>query len=110
MFEYGTIYGILLIAGYATGIMGIGFILINKYFRKEYFANYIRYGISIFKLIFEGILAGFAVYVMIVHYGRLSQSMFLIHLFGAVLLLADIVISIILKIKIEKKSKSVNKK
>jgi hypothetical protein len=107
MFEYGTIYGILLIAGYATGFMGIGFILLNKFFRREYFANYIRYGISIFKLIFEGIMAGLAVYVMIIHFGRLSQSMFLIHLFGAVLLLADIIISIILKIHIEKKSKRV---
>jgi hypothetical protein len=110
MFEYGTIYGIFLIMGYATGIMGIGFILLNKFFRKEYYANYIRYGISIFKLIFEAIMAGLAVYVIIVHYGRLSQNMFLIHLFGALLLFADIVISIILKIQIEKKSKLVRKK
>ncbi|MDR0987807.1 MAG: hypothetical protein LBL98_08980 [Ruminococcus sp.] len=110
MFELGTIYGVLLIAGYATAIMGIGFILINKFFRKEYFANYIRYGISIFKLVFEAILAGLAVYVVIIHYERLSLNMIFIHLFGAFLLLADIVISIILKIHIEKNSKLVKKK
>ncbi|MDR0903602.1 MAG: hypothetical protein LBM59_03115 [Ruminococcus sp.] len=110
MFELGTIYGIFLIAGYATGIMGIAFILINKFFRKEYFANYIRYGISIFRLIFEAIMAGLAVYVVIIHHDRLSMNMIFIHLFGAFLLFADIVISVILKIYIEKKSKRVYKK
>jgi hypothetical protein len=110
MFELGTMYGIFIIMAYATAVMGIGFILLNKFFRKEYYANFIRYGISIFKLIVEAIVAGFGIYVIIVHFDRLSVNMFFIHLFAAILLLSDVIISIILKVNLYKKSKKASKK
>jgi hypothetical protein len=105
MFELGLVYGLILIMAYLAPVMDLIFIAVNKFFRKEYFANFVRYGISIVKLIFCAIIAAFAVYVLIKHHARLSVTMFMIHLILAVLLAADIALSIGLKIYIEKKSK-----
>jgi hypothetical protein len=107
MFELGTFYGVLLIMAYLAPVMDFIFIIINKFFRKEYFVNYVRHGISIFKLIFCAIIAAGAVYVLIEHQTRLSPSMFIIHLVLAIMLLADIALSVGLKIYIHKKTKMV---
>ncbi|MDR0943670.1 MAG: hypothetical protein LBM41_03970 [Ruminococcus sp.] len=107
MFELGFVYGLLLIFVYLAPVMDLIFIAVNKFWRKEYFANYVRHGISIFKLIFCAIIAGFAVYVLIEHHARLSLSMFMIHLVLALLLVIDIALSVFLKIYIEKKSKAI---
>jgi hypothetical protein len=111
MFELGLVYGLLLIMVYLAPVMDLIFIAVNKFWRKEYFANFVRHGISIVKLIFCAIIAGYAVYFVIDHHAELSMTMIIIHLVLVLLLLIDIGLSIGLKIYINKKSKIViNKK
>jgi hypothetical protein len=107
MFELGTVYGLLLIFVYLAPVMDLIFIAVNKFWRKEYFANFVRHGISIVKLIFCAIIAGFAVYFIIVQPTKLSTTMIIIHIVLIVLLLIDISLSIGLKIYINKKTKMV---
>jgi hypothetical protein len=107
MFELGTVYGLLLIMVYLAPVMDLIFIAVNKFWRKEYFANYVRHGISIFKLIFCAIIAGFAVYFIVVQPTKLSTNMIIIHIVLIILLVIDIALSVFLKIYIEKKSKMV---
>jgi hypothetical protein len=110
MFELGLVYGSLLIMMYTAPIMDLIFIAVNKFWRKEYFANFVRYGISIVKLIFCAIIAAFAVYVLVSFHARISATMFMIHLILAILLVIDIALSVGLKIYIRKKSEKIIEK
>jgi hypothetical protein len=97
MFEYGTIYGILLLMMYAASVMDIIFIIANIFFRREYRANYARYGISIFRILFSTALMAYAIFVLAANF-NLTPTMRTIHFIAAILLGTDLIMSISYKL------------
>jgi hypothetical protein len=97
MFEYGTIYGILLLMMYIASIIDIIGIIANTFFRREYRANYAKYGISIFRIIFSILLAVFAIFIISID-KAMSASFRGIHIAAAILLCIDVVSSITFKL------------
>jgi cation transporter-like permease len=97
MFEYGTIYGILLLMMFGASIMDIVFIFVNVFFRREYRANFAKYGVSFFRIVFSILLIGYVIFVL-TSGGDLTPTMRSIHLAAAILLGIDVAVSIVYKL------------